>query len=756
MLTSLVRSLRAEARRANERRLLALAGGHDACLDALTGVLEAGAIEDAVLIGHRDVRGLARHGPRRADELLGTTRECVVVDAHEECRPNALGRAAGAVDGGGLLVLLAPPLDAWPDRRDRFDESLAVPPDALDDVAGNFRRRLVRLLRQHPGIAIADPETGAVERDGLTDPYPARERGTPAPPARHTFPDAAYRACLTDDQVAAVRAFETLRDPDSAVVLEADRGRGKSSAAGLAAGSLAAVGRDVLVTAPSRGGAVELFARARELLDALGVLAAEEDGALAATGGGRVRFERPARAAELPGDPDAVFVDEAAGLSVALLASFLDGPPVGFATTVHGYEGAGRGFSVRFRERLDASDRDVTDCVMRAPIRYAASDPVEPWLFRALLLDANPPVEPLVEGATPRTVAYERPTPGDLLADEHRLRELFGLLVLAHYRTEPNDLARLLDAPNLTTRVLAHDGHVVAVALLAREGGLPPAVRERAYRVGRVRGNMLPDLLMGQLRDPAAGAPVGRRVVRIAVHPAVRSRGLGSHLLDRVHAEFGDGVDWFGVSYGATTRLLSFWRGSGYRVVHLSTTRNETSGERSAAMLRPAAGAEGARTTNGADDANDAADALPDRHARWFRERIAGVLSDALSDLDPDVVRAALAATGGRAALDLDDREWHLVAAAAYGPGQFDVHPEPFRRLVVSALTDPDPDPPLDADAERLLVRRVLQARGWRAVAEELGFQTPSGARRAAGRAFRALCERYGGDAVAEERGRYE
>ncbi|WP_254544233.1 tRNA(Met) cytidine acetyltransferase TmcA [Halomarina pelagica] len=776
MLTSLVRSLRAEARRANERRLLALAGEHDACLDALPGVLDAGAIEDAVLIGHRDVRGLTRHEPRRADELLGTTRECVVVDAHDECRPNALGRAAGAVDGGGLLVLLAPPLDAWPDRRDRFDESLAVPPDALDDVAGNFRRRLVRLLRQHPGIAIADPETGAVERDGLTEPYPARERGTPDPPPRHGFPDAAYRACLTDDQVAAVRAFETLRDPDAAVVLEADRGRGKSSAAGLAAGSLAAVGRDVLVTAPTRGGAVELFARARELLDALGVLASADDGDLAATGGGRVRFERPARAANLPGDPDAVFVDEAAGLSVALLSSFLDGPPVGFATTVHGYEGAGRGFSVRFRERLDASDRDVTDCVMRAPIRYAASDPIEPWLFRALLLDANPPVEPLVEGATPETVAYERPTPGDLLADEHRLRELFGLLVLAHYRTEPNDLARLLDAPNLTARVLAHDGHVVAVALLAREGGLPPAVRERAYRIGRVRGNMLPDLLMGQLRDPAAGAPVGRRVVRIAVHPAVRSRGLGSHLLGRVHAEFGDRLDWFGVSYGATPRLLSFWRANGYRVVHLSTTRNETSGERSAAMLRPA-GAEGAGGTNGAADAEDAedaedasdaggavdaadaadaADALPDRHARWFRERIAGVLSDSLADLDPDVVRAALAATGGRAALDLGDREWHLVAAAAYGPGQFDVHPEPFRRLVVRALTDPDPDPPLDADAERLLVRRVLQARGWRTVAEELGFQTPSGARRAAGRAFRALCERYGGSAVAEERGRYE
>ncbi|MFC6835760.1 tRNA(Met) cytidine acetyltransferase TmcA [Halomarina ordinaria] len=733
MFDSLPRALRAEARRANERRLVVLTGSHGACLDALSPFLDAADVDDVHLLGHTDA-DLPRLEPRRADDLLGTTRECVVVDAHEECRPNALGRAAGAVDGGGLLVLLAPPLDDWPARRDRFDESLAVPPADLDAVGGNFRRRLVGLLRQHPGVAVLDAETGTVERDGLTDPLPARERPAPAPPERHAFPVAAYRACLTDDQVAALRAFEALRSPEGVVVVEADRGRGKSSAAGLAAGSLAAAGRDVLVTAPSRRGAGELFARARELLDTLGVLV-EREGTLAATDGGRVRFERPAHAVE--SDADVLLVDEAAGLPVSLLGSFLSGPPVGFATTVHGYEGAGRGFSVRFRERLASSDRDVTDCSMRAPIRYAASDPVEPWLFRALLLDAGPPVEPLVVDATPETVAYERPTPEDLLADEHVLRELFGLLVLAHYRTEPNDLARLLDAPNVTTRALTHDGHVVAVALLAREGDLSPGLAERTYRVGRVRGNMLPDLMLGQLRDPDAGGPVGYRVVRIATHPAVRSRGLGGHLLDRVHAEFEGDVDWFGVSYGATPRLLSFWASRDYATVHLSTTRNETSGEHSAAMLRPARGA-----------------ALAARHARWFRERAAGVLSDSLSHLPPDVVRGALAATDEPFAATLTDREWRLVAAAGYGPGQFDVHPDPFRRLAVRALTDPDG--PLSADAERLLVRRVLQGHDWEAVAAELGYHSASGARRDVGRACRALCARYGGDASAAERGRYD
>jgi len=746
MLGDLVGRLREEARRADERRLLVLSGTHDACAAALDDVLANAA--DPVAIGHREF-GIERHEPRRADALLGTTRDCVVVDAHDECRPNAIGRGVGAVDGGGLLVLLAPPLGRWPDRRDRFDETITVQPAATADVGGNFRRRLVDLLSVHPGVAVVDVDAGTVERDGLTDPAPsadppARSTDPPSRPEGHTFPRAAYDACRTDDQVAALRAFERLREPDTAVVLEADRGRGKSSAAGLAAGALAAAGRDVLVTAPDRRGAGELFARARELLDALGVL--DERDALHADGGGRVRFAPPAVAATHPGDPDVVLVDEAAGLPVSLLVGFLGATPVGFATTVHGYEGAGRGFAVRFRERLADADATVVEETMTTPIRYAATDPVEPWAFRALLLDAGPPVEPLVADARPATVEYARPTPADLLADEHRLRELFGLLVLAHYRTEPDDLARLLDAPNLSARCLLHDGHVVAVALLAREGGLDAETCEAVYREGRIRGNMLPDLMTGQLRDPAAAGPVGQRVLRIATHPTVRSRGLGSRLLNEIHAEFAGAVDWFGTSYGATPGLLRFWRSNGYRSIHLSATRNDASGEHSAAMLRPA-------TDGGVEAPFEGDEGIVGRHGRWFRERIGDVLGDTLAEIDPDVVRATLAGVDRPIDPALDDRDWRLVASAAFGPGQFDMHPDPFRRLALTALTDPDCD--LDERRERLLVRRVLQFDGWERVADELGYHGTGGARRDLGDAFATLVAGYGTKTARDERDRY-
>ena len=765
-LAEVAAALREEARDANERRLLVLAGDRDACYDAADRALDAAEIdrEETTLVGTGWL-DCERVGPRSTAELLGTTRECVVLDCHADFRPNAVGRVVGAVDGGGLLVALLPSLDEFPADRTEFDRTLAVPPADLADVTGRFRRRFVETLRVHPGIAVVDVDSETVERDGLTHPAPRLPTESPEPPADHAFPEAAYDACLTGDQTTVVRKLEALRtgEAPTVAVVEADRGRGKSSAAGIAAGALAADGADVLVTAPEYRSAREVFVRARALLETLEV-AVETDRnppREIRTSGGAVRFAKPTEAADLPGDPDVVFVDEAAALSVRLLERFLAADRVAFTTTVHGYEGAGRGFSVRFRDRLAESDHDVMEARLDEPIRYAAGDPVEAWAFRALLLDARPPVEQVVADADPRSVEYRALSPDDLLAGETLLREAFGLLVLAHYRTEPDDLARLFDAPNLAVRALvaesgspARDGHVVAVALLAREGGLPEDLRRETYEGGRVRGNMLPDVLTSQLRDENAGIPVGLRVMRIAVHHAVRSRGLGSHLLDRIRGEFEGDLDWVGVGYGATPDLLDFWRENGYRAVQLSTTRNDASGEYSAIMLDPLSEA-------GAD--------LHDRHARWFASRVASMLADPLRDADPDVVRTLLRAVDAPVEVDLSPWDWRAVAASAFGPGQYDSAPRPFRRVALKHFVDPGEsaaeaaDSPRSGDSgslsareERLLVRKVLQAHPWTEVADELGFHSSGQCMRALGDAFEPLVDRYGDEAARAERRRYE
>ncbi|WP_144925064.1 tRNA(Met) cytidine acetyltransferase TmcA [Halorubrum salsamenti] len=774
MIAALARDAKREAEAANERRVLVFAGDRDRGFDAAYDAIEGVNPTSTAIVSTRDGFRFEEHRPRSADELLGRTREVVVLDCHEQFVPNALGRCVGAVDGGGLLVLLTPDLDAWPAIRDRFDDSLAVPPYEVDDVTGRFRERFVETLRSHPGIAIvslgeAGSEGDAVERDGLTGlrDGPTAESTAqataerPTAPPNATFPAAAYEACLTGDQVRAVRAFESLATPGNAVVAEADRGRGKSSAAGIAAGALALAGADVLVTAPAFRNATEVFARAGELIEGNSDNGETEDNAhrLDAPGGGRVRFLAPAEAADLPDDPDAVIVDEAAALPVRLLERFLDAPAVAFCTTVHGYEGAGRGFSIRFKERLRASRFAVRDVRLDEPIRYARNDPVEAWASRALLLDARPAVDEAVAGSTVEDATYRRPSPEELLADEALLREAFGLLVAAHYRTEPNDLARLLDAPNLTARALVAEGRVVAVALLAREGGLDAETRRGMYEGERVRGNMVPDVLTSQLRDESAAAPKGVRTVRIATHHALRGEGFGTRLLDEVHAEFGgerggtggdrdgDAVDYFSVGYGATPRLLRFWRRAGYRTVHLSTSRNDASGEYSAIMLRPT------------DDAGPGG-ALLDRNATAFRDRERDGLSDAHRDVDPDVVVGALRACPASVSIDLTEVEWRSVVGASFGPGMYDSAPGAFRDLALAALIGGDEGNETGADAlddreQRLLVRKVLQGRPSESVADELGYVSTAACMRALGDAYEPLVERYGTDFALEERDRF-
>lgn len=742
------RELRAEAAAANERRLLVLHGDRALCYDGAEAAVDAfGSDRRVASISAHPVVGEYVE-TERTGTLLGTTYDCIVLDCHDTCRPNTVGRATGAVDGGGLLVVLLPRPSEWLRAGGRFEKSLAAPPWSISDVRTRFKRRFLETLRTHRGIAIVDVDAGRRTKHGRTDPPPCRPPGRGSFETAHVFPEAVYEACLSADQRAAVSDCERLYEPGTAVVLEADRGRGKSSAAGLAAAALAADGSTVVVTAPSYRNAAELFERAAELLETLGVLS--EDGRdgretpFLRAFDAEIRFESPAEAVE--SSADVLFVDEAAALPVRRLEELLSvAPATCLSTTVRGYEGAGRGFDVRFRDALEAA-RDVTERVLSEPIRYAAADPIEVWLFNALLLDATPPPGQLLEGTSSTEATYERLDRDDLADNEALLREVFGLLVSAHYRTQPDDLARLLDAPNVALRALTVDGYPVSVAMLAAEGGLDEGTRRLAYEGDRIRGNLIPDLLTSQLRDPEAGIPTGLRVVRIATHRDARSGGFGSRLLADVEAEysspdsgddrFGD-VDYLGVSYGVTPQLLSFWTANGYRTVHLSGTRNEASGERSAVMLRPV---------------SEAGRELADRHVEWFRRRLPDVLSGALRSLDPDVVRGALASIDGGTPPELSDFEWRIVASAADGPGRYDTAPGPFRLLAFRALVDGAVS---DPDHERLLVRKVLQETPWAAAADALGYDSERECKRALGDVYGPLVDRYGSELAREETDRF-
>ena len=202
-------------------------------------------------------------------------------------------------------------------------------------------------------------------------------------------------------------------------------------------------------------------------------------------------------------------------------------------------------------------------------------------------------------------------------------------------------------------------------------------------------------------------------------------------MLFRSRDEFADRVDWLGVGYGMTPGLVDFWRANGFGTVHLSTTRNETSGEHSAIMLDPL---------------SEAGQALHERHTDWCLDRLPAMLADPLSDLDADVIRAALRSIDGEATLDLSRWEWRVVAGLPAGAAIFDTAPRPFRRLALRHFVAPagDARDAISAREERLLVRKALQAHSWGTVADELDYHSHSTCMRAFGDVVGTLVDAYG------------
>ncbi len=682
--------------------------------------------------------------------LLGQEFDTLVFDAFDGFDPDAFGAVVGTIRAGGTLFLLTPPLAEWPTFADPERARIAAWPYRPEEVGGRFLARLVATLEAADGVVIRtenDPPT-SLSAQQPPHPYevppagwvgcgggsPGADAGANAG-ARGEGENAGARGegegegttrcatgegegegegttgCATGDQAAAVEALVKVgrgrrRRP---VVLTSDRGRGKSAALGLAAARLLAERpRSIVVTGPSRRAVEPVFRHAGEVPE-----------------GSRLRFVPPGELLPNLGDADVVWVDEAATLPVPLLERLLRGHPrIAFATTIHGYEGTGRGFAVRFRDVLDTVTPDWRPVRLEAPIRYPANDPLERLGFRALLLDATPAPDAAVAAAASDGCTIERVDRDALATDERGLSQLFGLLVLAHYKTRPSDLRRLLDAPNLAVYAMRHGEHVVGTALVAREGGFDAEMCDAIYS-GRRRphAHMLPETLSAHLGLLGAPALSGARVIRIAVHPAVRTRGLGSALLEAVvEGARADGLDYVGSGFGATETLLRFWIRAAMQPVRIGVTRGATSGVRSAVVLR---------------GLTPAGEALTDAARARFTRHLPHMLSDALADLEPALVCALLHAST-LAPPALDDDDWADVSACAAGHRVFDVCVGPVFDLVLGALAQ-DPATP----GREVLVTKVLQKRSWTEVAESLDLPGRAGVNSALRSALQGLVERW-------------
>lgn len=370
------------------------------------------------------------------------------------------------------------------------------------------------------------------------------------------------------------------------LVLTADRGRGKSSALGIACANLLNTkALRVIITAPSIKAVEPVYQHALRILSSGSRLRKDRLEA----GQGSIQFIAPDELlASLP-ECDLLLVDEAAAIPVPMLQQVTEHyHRLVFSSTIHGYEGCGRGFTLKFVDWLNAKRPGMRTCHLQQPIRWSDSDPLEKWVYDAFVL--NTELDNSVTESNDST-QLRKVDKKELLDNPGLLRRCFALLINAHYQTSPNDLLHLLHDQSSTIYVVQTHNHLVGVVLAVEEGVLDMnTIHDIQLGKRRPPGHLVPVTIINQLGMPEVGKLSTLRIMRIAVHPQLQHKGIGKMMLSQLEQSLPPHVSYLSTSFGLTEELFQFWFRFGYQPIRLGTKRDAASGCYSLLMVRQLTG----------------------------------------------------------------------------------------------------------------------------------------------------------------------
>jgi len=579
--------------------------------------------------------------------VLGETYSSLVLDFTEGFHPNDLGIIVETIGEGGIIIVLSPRLEKWTNLIGKWHEELISEPYTVKDITPRFYRRFIRRTLKAEGIIIYDVEKRELIKRYKYSQTRKNKKNIKIPKKRKEIRRKLYELCATQDQIKVLQVFESYFDRKKdrkTVVITADRGRGKTAILGIVTPYLISRMHKVLkrpirvmVVAPTPYAVQTYFKFLKIALTSIGVenFKIKESNSLItvlSTKFARVEYTVPRRAMIEKDLADVIIVDEAAGIDVPVLWKIIEGARYTiFSSTIHGYEGAGRGFNIRFLKRLELEeDIEIEKVHMDEPVRYGKNDPIEKWLYDVLLLDAQPAeindvdIKTVEEGK----LKFEEVSKNKLFSDERLLREFFGIYILAHYRNRPSDIVILSDMPNhLAFRVVAN-GKTVCSLHVAVEGGLNDSSIEKMADGYKPRGQIIPDLILKHYWEYDFPKLKGIRIVRIATHPSLMRKGIGSFALKKM-CEWAKKrkLEWIGSGFGISPELLRFWIKNDFLPLHITPQRNEVSGEYTVIVLR-------ALTKRVEDKLK--------KLNRLFIKRIIEYLSDELKDLEIDAAKNLL------------------------------------------------------------------------------------------------------------------
>lgn len=524
-------TLTAQMKREGIRRLLVLSGEEGWCFDHALKLRDALPGDWLWISPQPDAE---KHcSPSALQTLLGREFRHAVFDARHGFDAAAFAALSGTLKAGSWLVLLLPVWEEWENQPDADSLRWSDCPDpiATPHFVQHFKRVLTAdndaiLWRQNQPFSLAHFTPG-------TDWHPAT--GAPQPEQQQLLQ-------------------QLLTMPSGVAAVTAARGRGKSALAGQLISRIAG---SAIVTAP-----------AKAATDVLAQFAGE-----------KFRFIAPDALLASDEQADWLVVDEAAAIPAPLLHQLVSRfPRTLLTTTVQGYEGTGRGFLLKFCARFPHLHRFE----LQQPIRWAQGCPLEKMVSNALVFDdenfTHTPQDNIVISAFEQTLWRSEPeTP----------LKVYQLLSGAHYRTSPLDLRRMMDAPGQHFLQAAGENEIAGALWLVDEGGLSQQLSQAVWAgFRRPRGNLVAQSLAAHGSNPLAATLRGRRVSRIAVHPARQREGTGQQLIAGA-LQYTQDLDYLSVSFGYTGELWRFWQRCGFVLVRMGNHREASSGCYTAMALLP-------------------------------------------------------------------------------------------------------------------------------------------------------------------------
>ncbi|MBF0752148.1 MULTISPECIES: tRNA(Met) cytidine acetyltransferase TmcA [unclassified Pasteurella] len=471
----------------------------------------------------------------KVTNLLGQEFEHILFDARHGIHLEALAIAVGTLKMGGTFCLV---LSAWEDLEKRPDfDSLRWNSGTSVISTANFIHHFKQCVEHHH-FPILRQESAV----SFPSVFHCEEKGK--------------SATVEQQQI----LEQILQRKCDLYFLTAKRGRGKSALLGLLVNH---IDTPIYLTAPNKNAVNSLYDFAKESVE---FIAPDELSQ---------RLRQNAAFAENAW----LLVDEAAMIPLSLLQQFSQYfRHIVFSTTIHSYEGTGRGFELKFKQKMH---RTFQQFELYQPLRWQKNDVLEDFIEDLLLLEVEDKFE---------QIAYnpQEEVQIDEIAQSQLIRApefFYGLMTLAHYRTSPIDLRRLFDGTGQRFYLAKYQRQLIGAIWALEEGGMEDETLIEQIRQGtrRPKGNLVPQSLCFHGNFPQACSLKSLRISRIAVQPHWQQKGIGQRLISSIDNAK---VDFLSVSFGYTEELAHFWQKCGFILVHLGEHQEASSGCYSAIAVK--------------------------------------------------------------------------------------------------------------------------------------------------------------------------